>query len=183
MLSGVRSLQMKARSLLIVVTIVGCKSDSSLGNDASTVDTGVMDAAVPLRLDSEIAGLLPTVDEGRIATTVTTLVAFGTRSSCSDATSTTQGIGAARDWIQAQMTAIAGLNVTLNTFSQTGCATPLQRDNVMGWIPSATHPERLIVMGGHYDSRTVNVTDGTSPAPGANDSGSQTSWCSRQRGR
>jgi acetylornithine deacetylase/succinyl-diaminopimelate desuccinylase-like protein len=29
------------------------------------------------------------------------------------------------------------------------------------------------VLGGHYDSRTTSVSDGTSPAPGANDSGSQ----------
>src|SRR5690242_16786804 len=36
------------------------------------------------------------------------------------------------------------------------------------------HPTRVVVIGGHYDSRTVDVTDGTSPAPGANDSGSQT---------
>jgi hypothetical protein len=36
------------------------------------------------------------------------------------------------------------------------------------------HPNRLIVIGGHYDSRTTNNLDGVSPAPGANDSGSQT---------
>jgi Zn-dependent M28 family amino/carboxypeptidase len=46
---------------------------------------------------------------------------------------------------------------------------------VIAWKLGEGHPERLIFVGGHYDSRTLNVTDGTSPAPGANDSGSQTS--------
>jgi Zn-dependent M28 family amino/carboxypeptidase len=49
------------------------------------------------------------------------------------------------------------------------------RDNVIGWLPGAKTPERLVIVGGHYDSRTLNTYDGVSAAPGANDSGSQTS--------
>jgi hypothetical protein len=160
-----------------VVLPLACQNDALVGNDASVPDAGAdVDADVPLPLDPEIATLLGSVDEGRITTTVTTLVGFGTRSSCSDASSATQGIGAARDWIKAQMTATLASHVMLHTFSQTGCGgATMPRDNVMGWMESATHPERLIVIGGHYDSRTVDVTDGVSPAPGANDSGSQTS--------
>jgi Zn-dependent M28 family amino/carboxypeptidase len=48
------------------------------------------------------------------------------------------------------------------------------RDDVVAVWPGATHPSRVVVVGGHYDSRTLSVSDGTSPAPGANDSGSQT---------
>jgi Zn-dependent M28 family amino/carboxypeptidase len=48
------------------------------------------------------------------------------------------------------------------------------RDDVVAVLPGATHPERIVLVGGHYDSRTLSVTDGTSAAPGANDSGSQT---------
>ena len=60
-------------------------------------------------------------------------------------------------------------------FSSPGCASgAVTRENVVAWKLGAGHPGRLIVLGGHYDSRTLDATDGTSPAPGANDSGSQT---------
>ena len=57
-----------------------------------------------------------------------------------------------------------------------GCGDGTTRtlQNVIAWIPGSGHPNRLIVIGGHYDSRTTNGLDGVSPAPGANDSGSQT---------
>src|SRR5437763_6667384 len=42
------------------------------------------------------------------------------------------------------------------------------------WIPGKRHPVQFIVIGGHYNSRTTNPLDAISPAPGANDSGSQT---------
>ena len=41
-------------------------------------------------------------------------------------------------------------------------------------VKLGTHPERVMVMGGHYDSRTVDPVSATDRAPGANDSGSQT---------
>ncbi len=168
---------MRLHGIAAIVLPLACQNDALVGTDSSVLDAGTdVDAGQPLRLDPEISSLLGSIDESRIASTITTLVGFGTRSSCSDATSATQGIGAARDWIKAQMTATLGPHVMLHTFTQTGCGTtPMPRDNVMGWIESATHPERLIVIGGHYDSRTVDVTDGVSAAPGANDSGSQTS--------
>ena len=56
----------------------------------------------------------------------------------------------------------------------TAAAEPRTLHNVIAWIPGSGHPNRLIVIGGHYDSRTTNGKDGVSPAPGANDSGSQT---------
>jgi Zn-dependent M28 family amino/carboxypeptidase len=80
----------------------------------------------------------------------------------------------ARDWIKSQFDAIGGLQTSLYTFAMPGCAQPLMRDDVVAVLPSATHPSRVVVVGGHYDSRTLSVSDGTSPAPGANDSGSQT---------
>jgi hypothetical protein len=45
--------------------------------------------------------------------------------------------------------------------------------NVIAWLPGR-HPNRLVIIGGHYDSRTTNVFDNTSDAPGGNDSGAQT---------
>src|SRR5262249_9618764 len=101
---------------------------------------------------------------------IQTLAGFGTRNSCSDNSGTAPGIGAARAWIQAQFAALPGVQVMIDPFA--GPCQTLQ--NVVAWIPGSGDPDRLIVIGGHYDSRTYDRYDGTSPAPGANDSGSQT---------
>lgn len=125
--------------------------------------------------DADIVAFVESISSARISQTIQTLAAFGTRSSCSTQTAATQGIVPARDWIKAQFDAIGGLTTSLYAFTQTGCTQALTRDDVVAVLPSTTHPNRVVVIGGHYDSRTVNLTDGTSPAPGANDSGSQTS--------
>jgi Zn-dependent M28 family amino/carboxypeptidase len=124
--------------------------------------------------DSDIASLVAAVSPANLASTIQSLVAFGTRSSCSTPTSGAQGIVPARDWIKAQLDAVGGLTTSLYPFAQTGCAQPLTRDDVVAVLPGKTHPARVVVVGGHYDSRTIALTDGASPAPGANDSGSQT---------
>jgi hypothetical protein len=131
-----------------------------------------------LGLDPEIVSIVAQVSAAHLSDHVNTLVAFGTRNSCSDnrgGPAHTQGIGAARDWIKQLLSAIPGLHVTLDNFTMPGCANGSQTDqNVLAWLPGSGHPDRLIVIGGHYDSRTIGRNDGTSPAPGANDSGSQT---------
>jgi hypothetical protein len=114
------------------------------------------------------------VSADRIWKTILTLAAFGTRNSCSPQTAGPQGIVAARDWIKAQMYAVGGLRTSLYAYAQLGCSQPLQRHDVIALIPGSAHPNRVVIVGSHYDSRTINVADGTSPAPGANDSGSQT---------
>jgi hypothetical protein len=123
--------------------------------------------------DRDIASLVATISPSNIASNIRSLVAFGTRSSCSPSGGT-QGIVAARDWIKAKLDTTGGLTTSLYPFAQTGCAQPLMRDDVVAVLPGKTHPSRVVVVGGHYDSRTLDVTDGTSAAPGANDSGSQT---------
>jgi Peptidase family M28 len=85
-----------------------------------------------------------------------------------------QGVTAARDWIFKQFSKIEGLQVRLDPFVHANCPTAATF-NVVAWLPGRRNPERLVVIGGHYDSRTINVLDAASPAPGANDSGSQTS--------
>ena len=125
--------------------------------------------------DLEIPAMVAAVAEDRIAANITTLASMGTRNSCSSAAGGATGIGAARDWIKAQLSAAGGLQVRLDEYAQSGCAaTSVLRHNVVAVLPG-THPSRLIVVGGHYDSRTLDLFDGISPAPGANDSGSQTS--------
>lgn len=127
-------------------------------------------------LDPDIIRMLNRVDANRISADIQTLVSFGTRNTCSDNSGASPGIGAARDWIRNRYLSLAGLQVRLVPWEMASCGDGTTRTlhNVIAWIPGRGHPNRLIVIGGHYDSRTTNSLDGVSPAPGANDSGSQT---------
>lgn len=131
-------------------------------------------SALPPPLDANILSMVAQVDASRISSNIQKLVGFGTRNTCSDTSGTSPGIGAARDWIQSQFAALPGLQVRLDPWTYTGCGGTRTLHNVIAWIPGSGHPNRLIVIGGHYDSRNTNVTNGVGPAPGANDSGSQT---------
>jgi acetylornithine deacetylase/succinyl-diaminopimelate desuccinylase-like protein len=125
-------------------------------------------------LDPEIFDIVAPADLSRISSDVQALVGFKTRNSCSDNSGMGPGIGAARDWIETQLAALPGLEVRLDPWTYGGCDEDTRTlHNVIAWIPGIGSPNRLIVIGGHYDSRTTGSIDGTSPAPGANDSGSQ----------
>lgn len=126
-----------------------------------------------IQTDPAIAAIVSSVDSTRIQNTVLTLEAFGTRNSCSTSAPAGQGVNAARDWIFSQYSAIPGLQVRLDPFVHGACPTA-PTANVIAWLPGTGHPERLVIIGGHYDSRTINVFDTTSAAPGANDGGAQT---------
>jgi Peptidase family M28/Fibronectin type III domain len=128
-----------------------------------------------LRIDREIAEAIEDVDSERIQDSVQRLEAFGSRQSCSAPVAPSgKGVSAARDWILKQFSKIDGLQVRLDPFTHPSCPTA-DTFNVVAWLPGRRNPERLVVVGGHYDSRTIDVFDAASPAPGANDSGSQTS--------
>jgi hypothetical protein len=142
--------------------------------DAAEHDAEARDPASGPK-DPDITAMLSAIAPNRIALNILQLVSYGTRNSCSDASGLKPGIGAARDWIRAQLSAIPGLQVMLHQYAQPRCGpASVPRHNVVAWIPG-TSATRLVVIGGHYDSRTITASDGLSPAPGANDSGSQTS--------
>src|SRR5437868_13088168 len=126
-------------------------------------------------LDPDIVSMLSQVDANRISADIQTLVSFGTRNTCSDNSGASPGIGAARDWIRTRYFSL-GLQVSLVPWQMESCGDGTTRTlhDVIAWIRGRRHPNRLIVNGGHYDARTTNALDGISPAPGANDSGSQT---------
>jgi Zn-dependent M28 family amino/carboxypeptidase len=168
---------------LTLLTIQACSSSKQPnhpdpGIDAATLDGPAIDAVVDAPgngspYDPEIAAMVAAVSGDRIHSTITTLAGMFTRHSCSSATGGTTGIGAARDWIEAQLSASSGLRVRLDEYAQFGCATSsVPRHNVVAVLPGA-HPSRIIIIGGHYDS--LGGFDSFSSAPGANDSGSQTS--------
>jgi Zn-dependent M28 family amino/carboxypeptidase len=151
----------------------GQRAGSASSDGGLSASAGALPAGAGT-LDPDIVSIVASVSADRISQSIQTLADFGTRSSCSPQTTGTQGIVAARDWIKAQFDAIGGYETSLYAYAQTRCTQPFTRHDVIALIPGTIHPERIVIAGGHYDSRTVGATDGTSPAPGANDSGSQT---------
>jgi hypothetical protein len=117
------------------------------------------------KLDREIKELIERVDPARIQDTIEKLATFETRNSCSTQLAPnpgtdngTKGILASQDFIRAQFASIKGLNVAFAPFFHGNCPTSLTQ-NVVAWLPGKKHPERLVVIGGHLDSRTFNVLD------------------------
>ncbi len=44
--------------------------------------------------------------------------------------------------------------------------------NVLAYLQGSEEPEKIVIVGAHYDSRGVARTDSTATAPGADDDGS-----------
>jgi hypothetical protein len=130
-----------------------------------------------------VADAIARIDAAQIERTVRSLVGFGTRHSLSRTDSEVEGTGAARAWLQRQYEAIAattGGRLTVALQDETvPCTRPgmpreLRIVNVIATLRGATDPERVYVVGGHYDSRNSNGGDGTGGAPGATDDASGT---------
>ncbi len=104
--------------------------------------------------DPKIQALVAAISADRMKALDTTLVGFGTRNTLSNATSTTRGIGAARQWIFDELKrSSARLQVAFDTYqiAQQGRITrPVELRNVMAVLPGRT-PRRIYVSG-HYDS-------------------------------
>ena len=144
--------------------------------------------------DPRIQKLVASVSEQRLRELDTKLVSFGTRSTLSDVTSTSRGIGAARQWIHDELKRSSPrLQVSFDThqIAQQGRITrEVELRNVMAVLPGKS-PRRIYITG-HYD--TVNLGAGgqaglnsgtpnpqgttvdihNNDAPGANDDGSGT---------
>jgi hypothetical protein len=150
-------------------------------------------SAAPSDVDARISKLVDSISETHMEQLLRTLVGFGTRNTLSDSTSSTRGIGAARQWIFDELRRTSPkLHVDFDTHQiAKGRSDRITRDvelrNVVAILPGRS-PRRIYVSG-HYD--TVNLggqgqaglnTAGAgygSPAdnadaPGANDDGSGT---------
>ena len=138
--------------------------------------------------DPAIEAIVAAVSAERLAHDVQTLAGFGTRHLYSDTSSSTRGIGAAREWIRRQFVAAGSqLHVEFDTYQVVAQGGRLPRDvelrNVVAVLPGRS-PRRVYVTG-HYDT-VARRTDGTgdkdgfdwtradNDAPGANDDGSGT---------
>jgi hypothetical protein len=137
-----------------------------------------------VKQDQQIKTMVEEVSSQNIEAIVRKLVSFETRHSMSDTLSKTTGIGAARNWIKAELEryslASGGrLKVEFDTFTQAAdgrrIATPTVMKNVLAILPG-TDPldDRVFIVSGHYDSRASDVNDAKIFAPGANDDASGT---------
>ena len=132
------------------------------------------------RPDDELREILAEIDPDRIKATVHKLVSFGTRHTLSAQDDPERGIGAARDWIAAELRSYAAVSqgymtVSVPSYVQEKAEripSPTRISNVVARLRGVTAPNRVYVVSGHYDSRVTDVMDATSDAPGANDDAS-----------
>ncbi len=130
--------------------------------------------------DAELKAIIAEIDPARIAATVRTLVSFGTRHTLSSQDDPVRGIGAARDWIAAQLRRSAAasggrMTVTVPSYVQPAgdlFPSPTRISNVIATLRGSTSPNRTYVVSGHYDSRVTDIMNATSDAPGADDDAS-----------
>ena len=138
-----------------------------------------------IKQDQQISQMVEEVSEKNIEANIRKLVTFQTRHSLSDTTSASTGIGAARNWIKAEMERYSResggrLKVEFDVFTQPAdgrrITTPAVMKNVLGILPGTDAlDDRVFIVSGHYDSRASDVNDSKIFAPGANDDASGTS--------
>src|SRR5580692_7617100 len=117
--------------------------------------------------DARIQRLISSISEERLQSIVSKLASFGTRETLSDASSTTRGIGAARQWIFDELKRSSPkLQVSFDTYQlapQGRITRSVELRNVIAILPGKS--ARRIYVSGHYDS--LNLGAGVSPAVAA----------------
>lgn len=149
------------------------------------VSTGVcaFSQTTIIKQDPQISKMVDEVSSKNIEATVRKLVSFKTRHTLSDTTSKTTGIGAARNWIKAEMERYAAasggrMKVEFDAFTQPAGGRidkPTVLKNVLATL-KGTDPNytRIYMVSGHYDSRVNDVMNANSVEPGAVDDASGT---------
>jgi leucyl aminopeptidase len=107
--------------------------------------------------DPRIQALVDQVDEQQVLATVQSLSAITSRRATTSGATTAQNLIVG--WLQG-----VGLTTSLQNFGSQ------YSRNVFAEIPGVLHPERIVVLGAHYDS--INSAGSSAPAPGADDNAS-----------
>ncbi|MFC5802097.1 M20/M25/M40 family metallo-hydrolase [Streptomyces formicae] len=155
----------------------GSRSRSGSGGESRGHGGRPATAQSPSR---ELRTLLKEIDPDRIEATVRKLASFGTRHTLSVQDDPVRGIGAARDWILAELKTYAEasggrMTVELQSYIQEPASripVATRITNVVATLRGSVTPERIYVVSGHYDSRVTDVMDATSDSPGADDDAS-----------
>lgn len=138
----------------------------------------------PAPRNRTVANIVREIDARNIETSIRKLVSFGTRNTLSEQNDPNRGIGAARDWLYAELLKAAEasngrMTVEKQSYEQqktTRIPQPTVITNVLATL-KGTQPEsteRVYVVSGHYDSMCNSPTDAKCDAPGANDDASGT---------
>ncbi|MBW6500593.1 MAG: M20/M25/M40 family metallo-hydrolase [Bacteroidales bacterium] len=132
--------------------------------------------------DPEISRMIDEISSERIEQHVRQLVSFHTRHNLSSRTDPSRGIGAAWNWIKAEMeksipASEGRLEVKFEEYTVGGqgqrIARPVTLKNVIATLRGTdSNDDRIIIISAHLDSRAQLDSDSTSYAPGANDDGS-----------
>ncbi|HEX4723714.1 MAG TPA: M28 family metallopeptidase [Pseudonocardiaceae bacterium] len=155
-------------------------ADPAIADLTKDWPSGPGQAIRPQAPNRELLEILKDLDENRMRVIVQKLTTFGTRHTLSSQTDPVRGIGAARDWIFAEMQSLAApsngrMTVQSQSYTQPPASripTPTVITNVIATLRGSVTPERIYVVTGHYDSRVTDVMNFTSDAPGADDDGS-----------
>src|SRR6195952_2367495 len=99
-------------------------SEASFNPSSEWPISHVGDRLVPQAPDAELQQMLSEVDPARIKQIIEKLVSFGTRHTLSTQTDPKRGIGAARDWIAAEMQRFADTSAGRMTVSVPGYTQP-----------------------------------------------------------
>ncbi len=140
-------------------------------------------AQTTVRQDAGIKQMVDEVSAKNMEGTIRKLVSFKTRHTLSDTASKTEGSGAARNWIKAEMEKYAAesggrMKVQFDTFTQprgNRIDKPVLLKNVLAILRGADPKDtRVYIVSGHYDSRVNDVMNANVVEPGANDDASGT---------
>ncbi len=133
-------------------------------------------------LNHPTTSLQSLISTDRLRADLLTLQNFYTRHSASATNDASTGIGAARTWLIAQLKSISPrLQVDTDDFVFTFGSRPTVAQNIIATLPCQTcritetrqiSKSKVILISAHYDSRTVDISDFRTAAPGANDDGS-----------
>jgi Zn-dependent M28 family amino/carboxypeptidase len=130
-------------------------------------------------IEQKVAAMLQKIDAAALRQSNEDLVGFETRNIYSRTDSSTVGTGAARTYMFDKLKALEALSggrltVTREEYAVDGRSGPATAVNIVATLTGTTDPDRIYIVGGHYDSRNSNGGDGENLAPGANDDGSGT---------
>jgi len=132
--------------------------------------------------DPEIVQMVKEVSADSLKSYISKLVSFGTRNTLSNQTSTTRGIGAARNWVLGKFNEFAKnsggrMTAMIDTTTLQPDGRRVNRTILLGNVVATlkgTDPNdgRIFIISGHLDNMRSSVMDSVGDAPGANDDAS-----------
>lgn len=114
------------------------------------------------------------VSEERLRADLDAMVGFGTRHTLSSQDDPQRGVGAAVDWVLAQMEAMGfePVRVCETVTVPPRIPEPTRVCNAVGIKRGTSRPDDVVIYTAHLDSRVSDVMNASADAPGANDSAS-----------